>query len=74
MYLNIILTLLFLAIAYIGLTFSIILVIMRKEGHQERTQYLENKEYQKSINTKMVILHEEMLKEIKRRSHDRLML
>ena len=88
MYLNIILTLLFLAIAHVGITFSVMLAIMRKEGHQERTQYLENKQYPKDVNSEVLELHwsmlnemksmtekqKEILAEIKRRSHDRLML
>lgn len=74
MYLNIILTLLFLAIAWNGFIFSLLLAIMRKEGTSGRLEIEEQRAYTKGINTKMVNLHEEMLKELKRRSHDRLML
>jgi hypothetical protein len=66
MYLNIILTLLFLAIAWNGLTFSLLLAMMRKEGTSGRLEIDEQRAYTKGINTQMVKLHEEMLEELKR--------
>jgi hypothetical protein len=66
MYLNIILTLLFIAIAWNGFIFSLLLAMMRKEGTSGRTEIDEQRVYTKGINSKMVKLHEEMLGELKR--------
>lgn len=66
MYLNIILTLLFLAIAWNGLIFSLLLAIMRKEGTIGKDEMDKHREYQWSINTQMMQLHEDILDELKR--------
>lgn len=67
MYLSIILTLLFLAIAWNGLIFSLLLAIMRKEGTSGRLEINEQRAYTKDINEKMVKLHEDILEEVRRK-------
>ena len=67
-YLNVILTLIFISIAYTGLIFSLLLYLMRKEGAVGREEIDEQRAYTKGINTRMVRLHEEMLAELKKQS------
>ena len=66
LYLNIILTLLFLAIAWNGLIFSLLLAMMRREGTSGRLEIDEQRAYTKGINEQMVNLHLDILDELKR--------
>lgn len=67
MYLNIILTLLFLAISWNGLVFSLFLAMMRKEGTIGKGDIEIQRAYTKEINEKMVKLHEDILEEVRRK-------